>query len=86
MLSRVGSVVWQPDQVVLVVDGVCDGGAGRRVRAELAVQLGYLVVQATVFVVEFRMRVWARVSRCRRDASELRWVWSITGGLVGRWW
>lgn len=84
MLSRVGSVVWQPDQAVLVVDGVCDGGAAYAGAAELAVQLGYLVLQATVFSSSSRMRVWARVSRCRRDASELRWVWSITGGLVGR--
>ena len=53
MLSWVGSVVWQRDQVALVVDGVCDGWPVSAGGAELAVQLGYLVAQATVVVVEF---------------------------------
>jgi len=50
----------------------------------LAVQLGYLGLQATVFVVEFTDAGVGEGEPLPQGASELRWVWSITGGLVGR--
>ena len=53
MLSWAGSTVWRRELGVCVVDGVRDVGAGDAVGAELSVQVGYLVSQLTVFVVEF---------------------------------
>ena len=53
MLSWAGSTVWRRELGVCVVDGVRDVGVGDAVGAELSVQVGDLVSQLTVFVVEF---------------------------------
>ena len=53
VISRAGSTVWRRELGVCVVDGVRDVGVGDAVGAELSVQVGDLVSQLTVFVVEF---------------------------------
>jgi hypothetical protein len=52
-LSRVGSVVRQPEQGICVLDGGRDVGSADAGGTELSVQVGDLVTELTIVVVEF---------------------------------
>jgi hypothetical protein len=79
MLSWAGSRVWRCELGFCVVDSVCDVDVADAGSAQLAVQSRDLVAQLAFSVSSSRMRWWARVSRCRSEASVPRSIRSAAG-------